>query len=363
MGKEFASAAARWLHLEADLVRPEIVAVADPNPAAHEWFRRHVPTVDQTVGDYREVLARDDIDGVYVAVPHHLHEPVYSDVIRAGKALMGEKPFGIDRAAADGILAARGERPDVFVRCTSQFPFFPPVVRMMEWAQAGEYGEVFEVRAAFNHTSDLNPTKPINWKRQIATNGAYGCLGDLGIHVTHVPTRLGWLPKNVRAVLSNIVRQRPDATGNLVPCETWDNATLLTETKAGFPMVLETKRISPGDTNSWNLAIYGTRMSAEFSTRHPKTLRVLRTDRPDFGWEAIELGQGSAFPSITGKIFEFGFSDAILQMWAAYMAEWTGSPLHRALLGCVTPAEAYVSHQLFSAALTSQANGTTEPVA
>ena len=41
---------------------------------------------------------------------------------------------------------------------------------------------------------------------------------------------------------------------------------------------------------------------------------------------------------MTGPIFEFGFSDAILQMWAAFLAERDGALGDR--LGCVTPAEA-----------------------
>ncbi len=58
-------------------------------------------------------------------------------------------------------------------------------------------------------------------------NGEYGCMGDLGMHVCHVPFRAGWIPRNVRAVLSNIVTERPDGRGGPAPCETWDNATLL----------------------------------------------------------------------------------------------------------------------------------------
>jgi hypothetical protein len=39
--------------------------------------------------------------------------------------------------------------------------------------------------------------KPINWKRQLQFNGEYGCLGDLGLHVLHIPLRYGWQPAAV----------------------------------------------------------------------------------------------------------------------------------------------------------------------
>ena len=41
MGREFASAAARWLHLADVKARPEIVAVCDTNTTLLDWFRDH----------------------------------------------------------------------------------------------------------------------------------------------------------------------------------------------------------------------------------------------------------------------------------------------------------------------------------
>jgi hypothetical protein len=63
------------------------------------------------------------------------------------------------------------------------------------------------------------------------------------------------------------------------------------------------------------------------------------------------MGSQSCFATITGGIFEFGFSDAIQQMWASYLAERAGQ-LGEAF-GCVTPQEAVDSHRVFAAALDS----------
>ena len=54
---------------------------------------------------------------------------------------MGEKPFGIDKAANDAILESIRSHPDVFVRCATQFAFFPAVQeigRMVEELAAEE---------------------------------------------------------------------------------------------------------------------------------------------------------------------------------------------------------------------------------
>lgn len=205
MGREFASAAARWCHLTEEIPRPELVAVCDVNPAGRKWFIENVPTVRYEYGDYHDLLQNSEIEAVYCAVPHHLHEEVYTAVIRAGKHLMGEKPFGIDETANRNILKALRENPGVFARCASEFPFFPAMQVMIQWIRQEKFGRILEIKAGFNHSSDMDVTKPINWKRQACFNGLYGCIGDLGIHTQHVPFRMGFVPNNVYASLRKYV--------------------------------------------------------------------------------------------------------------------------------------------------------------
>lgn len=371
MGREFASAAARWLHLSNPRTgqglpfRPRITAVCDLNPDLMNWFTENLDTVTLASSDYHDLLNDASLDAIYCAVPHNLHAPFYTDIIAAGKHLLGEKPFGIDKAANATINAAIAAHPDVFVACSSEFPFYPGPYQIMEYIRQGRFGQIIEVQAHFWHASDLNPDKPINWKRMIAMNGEYGCMGDLGMHVCHIPFRSGWRPQSVRALLSNIVTERPDGKGSLVPCETWDNAILATDVLTGdgqsFPMVLSTKRIAPGHMNTWLLEVYGTEFSVAYSTKQPKTLRTMAySPGGDQTWEHHDLGYASAYPAITGGIFEFGFPDSMLQMWAAFCDELAnGRDGMRQPVYCATPQEAALTHDLFTAALESQKTGQT----
>jgi len=361
MGRELASAAMRWGHLPRMEVRPEIVAICDTNAELHSWYQAHLPSLRQVTADYTSLLANEQVDVVYVAVPHHLHEEIYCAVIRAGKALMGEKPFGIDLPANQKIMQCIEEHPGVFVRCSSEFPFFPAVQRIGRMIEDAAFGRLVEVEAGFLHSSDLDPNKPINWKRRVELNGRYGCLGDLGMHVCHVPFRAGWIPQTVRAVLSNIVEQRPDGQGGSAACETWDNATLLCEvidplTAKPFPMTLKTQRIAPGEKNTWYLKVLGTKSSVRFSTKNPKRLERLEYDGNEQVWGQIDMGHETTYETITGGIFEFGFSDAILQMWAAFLHELQHAETPGKFAGCVTPEQAALSHRLFTAALESHEN-------
>lgn len=106
MGREMASAFARWCSLTDVSVKPRLVAVADLVEPVREWFRC-IPSCEQLTADYHELLANPAVDVVYVAVPHNLHEKIYLDVLNAGKDLFAEKPFGIDLPSARRIRDAR----------------------------------------------------------------------------------------------------------------------------------------------------------------------------------------------------------------------------------------------------------------
>jgi len=284
MGREFASSAARWLHLEDTRARPEIVAVCDLNPALTDWFSANVPSVAQITPDYRALLANDDVEAVYCAVPHNLHHDIYPDILAAGKHLLGEKPFGIDAAANARIMSAIDAHPECLVRCSSELPYYPGAQRVVDFVRAGHLGEIIEVEAAFLHSSDLNPDKPINWKRMVDVNGAYGCMGR----------------------------------------------------------------------------VLGTRGSAFFSTKNPRQWRYMHYDGGPQAWRVEDLGFQTLFPAITGGIFEFGFPDALQQMWAAFLDELAGGDANG--FPCVTPAETADQHAILTAALAAGTTNTVQTV-
>ncbi|MDB6134843.1 MAG: putative GFO/IDH/MocA family oxidoreductase [Verrucomicrobiales bacterium] len=361
MGREVASAFARWVALTDISVTPVLHAVADVSPPVLEWFRR-VPGVALLTTDYHEMLADPQVDVVYVAVPHHLHEAIYLDVLKAGKDLLAEKPFGIDLDAARRIGQA-GTDTGRFVRCSSEFPFFPGPQKVIAGVKSGAFGRLLEIRSGFHHSSDLDPTKPANWKRSSRSCGEIGVMGDLGMHTLHVPLRLGWKPARLYAQLQKGVPERPGPDGKPVPCDTWDNAMLHTwiDTDGNaVPLRLEMKRLAPGATNSWFLEVLGTEGGMRYSTAEPKTLHTFRRNGGSQVWERTDLGFGMPFATVTGGIFEPGFPDIMQQMWAAYLAERDGTLGDR--FGCVRPEEAIASHEVFAAALRSHAGQTVESV-
>lgn len=366
MGREVASAIQRWPSLVGHPVQARVTAVADIAPAALEWFDQ-IPTVTTKVTDYRDLLADPDVDAVYIAVRHDLHEQLYTDAVLAGKALLAEKPFGIDLPAARRIVDVIEATPGAFVRCSSELPFYPGAQWAIAAISSGALGRIFRVRAAMLHASDLDPQKPINWKRQAEFNGAAGVLNDLGMHALHIPLRLGWEPHSVYALLQDLVHDRPGPDGP-VRADTFENAQLLATagpTGEEFALEVETRRISLGDKNTWVLEVQGMEGGVRFSTKNPKRVDFFEwSELPGVGreqvWRQADSGSVSVWPTVTGPNFEFGFADSILQMWAAFLAEREGALGDR--FGCATPQEALATHRVFAAALESHRTHAAVPL-
>ena len=358
MGREFASAIARWCHLLGLDFTPSIHAVCSRSESSLQWFEESIPTLQYSSTDFQKLISDPDIDAIYCAVPHLYHKLMYIDIIKAGKHLLGEKPFGIDLEANQSILEVVQANPKVLVRCASQFAYYPGAYRIVQWLTENRFGKIIDVEVGFWHSSDLNPLKPINWKRKVETNGEYGCMGDLGMHTLFIPFRFGWIPKYIQAFLSNIVEYRPSKDGNLTACDTWDNALLsswVENQHNAFPLVISIKRIAPGHANTWFIRINGTERSAEYSTQNPKLLKFLDFQSgQEQTWQHLDIPYKSAYATISGANFEFGFSDAILQMIAAFCDELLHGSSTKQPLTCVLPEETLLSHKLFTAALNSQ---------
>ena len=362
MGKELVAATRRWDALVDHPVRPDVIAVADPSPDVQGWFKN--ANIPHIYSDYKELLVNPEIDVVYIAVPHNLHEEIYLAAIAAGKDFLGEKPFGIDLGASERIVRAV-KASESFVRVSSEMPFYPGAQAAINFVKSGALGEIVEIRSGFLHSSDLDTSKPTNWKRQVKFCGEIGVMGDLGMHVAHVPLRLGLNPKKVYSLLDDIVKTRKDNKGNEVPCDTFDNAVLAikgtTSTDAReFPMIWEMKRIAPGESNTWFFSAMGMKGGVHFSTRTPATYNRFSYLNGEQIWSELQPGHKTNWPVITGGIFEFGFPDSLLQMWAAYFAERAGKLGDK--FSCATVDEVLMSHKVFAAALKSHSSYSEEQV-
>ena len=143
-------------------------------------------------GSYEELVQDQDIDAIYVATPHPFHKENVLTCLRAGKAVLCEKPFTINSGELEEIIQfARDQK--LFLMEAMWTRFLPPIVKMKEWIDSGEIGEVLLVKADFGFRAPWDP----EWRLFNPALGG-GALLDVGIYpVTFASMIFGTNPEKI----------------------------------------------------------------------------------------------------------------------------------------------------------------------
>jgi predicted dehydrogenase len=118
-----------------------LVAAADLNDKALADFREKFGKETITSHDYRDVLARPDVQAVFITSPDYLHEEHAVAALEAGKAVYLEKPMAITTTGCDRILdvaVATGGK----LYLGHNMRHMPFVQKMKELVDDGAIGEV-----------------------------------------------------------------------------------------------------------------------------------------------------------------------------------------------------------------------------
>ncbi len=121
--------------------RSIITAGADVNVKNFDAFRENIGQDVFVTTDYRELIARDDVDAVAVMSPDFTHEEYAVAALNAGKHVFCEKPMAITTAGCDRILEAwRKSGKHLMVGFNMRYM---PIFRVMkDIADSGAIGEI-----------------------------------------------------------------------------------------------------------------------------------------------------------------------------------------------------------------------------
>ena len=117
----------------------ELVAVAVRSAARQGEVREKFPGAE-VCSDYRQLLARTDIEVVDVVLPTDLHFPVASDVLRAGKHLLLEKPMALNLAQCEELIRLASEK-NVLLAIGHEFRLSSLWGKVKEMIDAGAIGD------------------------------------------------------------------------------------------------------------------------------------------------------------------------------------------------------------------------------
>jgi predicted dehydrogenase len=135
-------------------------------------------------GSYEDLAAAEGIDLVYVATPHPQHADNALLALGAGKGVLLEKPFTMNRREAEQVVAlARSKH--LFLMEAMWTRFLPALGEVKRLIAAGEIGSVHQVVADFGFTASFGPEHRVF---NPALGG--GALLDLGIYPLSIASSL-----------------------------------------------------------------------------------------------------------------------------------------------------------------------------
>ncbi|QEV98921.1 Gfo/Idh/MocA family oxidoreductase [Microbacterium caowuchunii] len=329
-----------------DLARSPGVALLvgrDGDRAAAAAARFDVP---ESTDDWREAIARDDIDVVDICTPGDTHAEIALAALAAGKHVLCEKPLAnsvadADRmAAAADVAAARG----IVSMCGFSYRRTPALSLARRLVESGRIGRIRHVRAQYLQDWLSDADAPHTWRLDRDRAGS-GALGDIGAHSVDTAQWLtgSWITE-VSATVRTFVPTRPRLDEQVglggrgaadAPREnvTVDDAAAFTATFAdGALGVFEATRMATGHRNANRIELNGDRGSLAFDFSAMNELWFYDATLPagEQGFRRIDVTEpehpyaGAWWPAGHGLGYEHLFTHQIVDFVDAVTG---GSPI------------------------------------
>lgn len=255
--------------------KPEMTVVVGRNAEAVEAAREKWGW-QESATDWREVIARDDIDLVDIVTPGDSHAEIAIAALEAGKHVLCEKPLANSAAEAAAMAAAAERAAAQGVRAMVGFTYrrVPATTFARDLVAAGRVGDVRQVRAEYLQDWLVDEESPLTWRLDKERAGS-GALGDIGAHAVDLAEYITGLKlASVSGILETVVADRPvmaesvglsGTSGSERGPVTVDDVALFTGRFEGGALgQFEATRFRTGRKNGLRVEISGSRGSVAF---------------------------------------------------------------------------------------------------
>ncbi|MCT2261661.1 Gfo/Idh/MocA family oxidoreductase [Brachybacterium muris] len=231
--------------------------------------------------DWREVIARDDVDIVDICTPGFLHAEIAIAALEAGKHVLCEKPLANDTAEAEAMVeAAKAAQARGQVAALGfTYRRVPALVLAKQLVADGRLGSIRQARASYLQDWLVDEGAPMTWRLRKETAGS-GALGDIGSHaIDQIQELTGQRTAAVRGRLATMVPERAGEDGT--EQVTVDDAAWATlELDGGAVGSVEVSRMATGAKNRLQIELYGTAGALKFDLESPNELWFLDATAP-----------------------------------------------------------------------------------
>ncbi|MET0162421.1 MAG: Gfo/Idh/MocA family oxidoreductase [Microbacteriaceae bacterium] len=240
----------------------------------------------ESATDWREVVARDDIDLVDIVTPGDSHAEIAIAALAAGKHVLCEKPLANSVEQAERMRAAAAEAAARGVRSMVGFTYrrVPAATFARDLVADGVVGTVRQVRAQYLQDWLVDPEAPLTWRLQKELAGS-GALGDIGAHAIDLAQFItGQRLTEVSGTLETLVAERPvlehasglgGTAGSERGAVTVDDLALFTGRFDGGAIgSFEATRFATGRKNALRIEVSGDRGAIAFDLEDLNALQV-----------------------------------------------------------------------------------------
>ena len=225
--------------------------------------------------NWRELIAREDIDVVSICTPTQDHEEMAVAALQAGKHVYLDKPVAVTGESAMRIAAA-AQQAQVKTRVVFNNRYLPAMLRAKQLIEEGRIGRVMQFEARYLHSGSIEPEKPIGWKQQMQA----GTLLDMGSHVLDLITWLIGDPVRALCRTRVLYPERPTRDGGVERNLADDHALVMLEMADGALGVIEASKIATGSNDDLLLEIRGDRGALRWNSMDPNYLDFYDTTLP-----------------------------------------------------------------------------------
>ena len=144
-------------------------------------------------GVYEQLMKDENVDVIYIATPHSLHQQITLDCLEHGKAVLCEKPFALNVEEAQEMVTSAREK-NIFLMEAMWTAFLPHFEYVNEIISSGKYGKVKSLKADFGFPAEFDRDKRLFNK---ALGG--GSLLDIGIYPIFLAQTILGKPEKIEA--------------------------------------------------------------------------------------------------------------------------------------------------------------------
>jgi predicted dehydrogenase len=287
---------------------PVRAIVVDQTDALAEDARQRFG-FDESSSDWREVVARSDIDIVDIVTPNDSHPEIAIAAAAAGKHIMCEKPLARSGDEARSMLDAV-KKAGVIHMVAFNYRRTPAVALARRYIDEGRIGQILNFRGTYLQDWSADPNGPLSWRFQKKIAGS-GAVGDIGTHVIDLARYLVGEISAVSSVVKTYIPTRPlqaggtdklgasdkSAKGPHGEVDVDDEMVTLVRFEAGAVGSIEATRNAYGRNNFLTFEIHGTAGSIVFNYERRDELQVMFAGDPADarGFRTVYTGPAHAY--------------------------------------------------------------------